>query len=104
MKQKTALKSKKISEILNHGIQLRGRYLNLYYGTFEENEVAFLVNKSIRGAVRRNSVRRRVREAWRLCKKEVTENVSICLMAQESAEKSKFTELLEDLKKLIRRI
>lgn len=100
MKQKTSLKGKEISEILNRGILLQGRFLNLYYISDNETKIAFLVNRSIRGAVRRNRVKRRIREAWRLSRDGVKKKAHICLVAKESAEKAIFSEMFKDLQKL----
>jgi len=93
-----------MSKVLSQGFLLRGRYVNLYCAPFFENRVAYVIKKSIRGAVRRNRVRRRIREAWRFCKEGAKNNISICIIAKEGVENIKFNELLDDLKKLISRI
>jgi ribonuclease P protein component len=103
VKSTTVLKSREISEVLSRGKVLRGQFLNLYYVLDKEDKIAFLVNRSVRGAVRRNRVRRRIREIWRLQKVSVKSKARICLVAKEMAEKAEFSDLIEDFKKLVKK-
>ena len=104
MNKKKVLKSTEISYVLNHGKVVRGKYINIHFIQHQETKIAFLINRRIRGAVRRNRVRRRIREAWRLLNLEINKNVHICLYAKTNAEKSPFSYLQNDIEKLLKKI
>ena len=104
MKTIGTLKSEEISYVLNHAIVIKGNYINIFYTHKPTNKIAFLVSKSVKGAVHRNRARRRLREAWR--KQSYTSNVKahVCLLIKVESEKVHFNKIQDELEKLLKRI
>jgi ribonuclease P protein component len=58
------------------------------------------VSRQVRGAVARNRVRRRIREAYRQMRAAMPGDVAIVIVARPSAETRTFPELVEDMRRL----
>jgi ribonuclease P protein component len=65
-----------------------------------ERRVGFAVSRQVRGAVARNRVRRRIREAYRQMRAAMPGDVAIVIVARPSAETRTFPELVEDMRRL----
>ena len=59
------------------------------------------VKKALGGAVRRNRIRRRIREAVRLHRQEIASGWDIVIHPRSSAASTKFSALVDDLLKLL---
>jgi len=59
--------------------------------------VGFAVSRQVRGAARRNRVRRRIREAYRQVRARMPADVELVVVARPSAATRPFTELIEDM-------
>ena len=101
--KKKSLKNIEISEVLEKGKFIQGQLINLYYLPFSEEKTAFLVTKRIKGAVKRNRVKRHIREAWRLRSEHLKKKAGVCIVAKQSAEKAKFNNLSKELNLLIKK-
>ena len=66
----------------------------------DERRVGFAVSRQVRGAVARNRVRRRVREAYRQIRADVPSDVVVVIVARPSAATRAFPELVEDMRRL----
>lgn len=65
-----------------------------------ERRVGFAVSRQVRGAVARNRVRRRIREAYRQIRPQMPVDVAVILIARPSAATRAFPDLVEDLRRL----
>jgi ribonuclease P protein component len=65
-----------------------------------ERRVGFAVSRQVRGAVARNRVRRRIREAYRQILPQMPVDVAVILIARPSAATRAFPDLVEDLRRL----
>ena len=65
-----------------------------------ERRVGFAVSRQIRGAVARNRVRRRIREAYRQARASMPLDVAVIIVARPSAATRAFPELVEDMRRL----
>ncbi len=62
--------------------------------------MGFAVSRQIRGAVRRNRARRRIREAYRQIRAQMADDVALVVVARPSAGNRPFSELVEDMRRL----
>ena len=62
--------------------------------------VGFAVSRHVRGAVERNRVRRRMREAYRQVRAEMPPDIEMVLVTRPAAAGRAFTELVGDLRGL----
>ena len=65
-----------------------------------DRRVGFAVSRQIRGAVARNRVRRRIREAYRQARASMPLDVAVIIVARPSAATRAFPELVEDMRRL----
>jgi ribonuclease P protein component len=62
--------------------------------------VGFAVSRHVRGAVARNRVRRRIREAYRQIRPEMPRDVAVVIVARPVAATRPFPELVDDMRRL----
>jgi ribonuclease P protein component len=62
--------------------------------------VGFAVSRQLRGAVRRNRARRRIRAAYRQIRAQMAPNVEVVVVARANAATRPFPELVEDMRRL----
>lgn len=89
-----------ITSLLNEGIQLRGKWCRLYYRLAERMKVAFIVSKRTGNAVRRNKIKRWLREVYRTNRDLIGISVEMAIMITEKRDALSFINLKEDLLKL----
>jgi ribonuclease P protein component len=65
-----------------------------------ERRVGFAVSRQVRGAVARNRVRRRIREAYRQVRAEMPADVALVIVARPGAATRSFRDLVGDLRRL----
>lgn len=66
----------------------------------ESRRVGFAVSRQLRGAVKRNRARRRLRAAYRQVRAQMAGAVELVVVARASAATRPFTELVEDMRRL----
>lgn len=66
-----------------------------------ERRVGFAVSRQVRGAVARNRVRRRIREAYRQTRPAMPHDVAVIIIARASAATRPFPDLVEDMRRLV---
>ena len=64
----------------------RPGFIALWQTTAGDRKVGFTVSRKVRGAVRRNRVRRRLREVYRVQGNPLPEGVSVVFVGREGAE------------------
>ena len=62
--------------------------------------MGFAVSRQLRGAVKRNRARRRLRAAYRQVRAQMAGAVELVVVARASAATRPFTELVEDMRRL----
>jgi ribonuclease P protein component len=62
--------------------------------------VGFAVSRQLRGAVKRNRARRRIRAAYREIRAQMAPNVEVVVVARANAATRPFPELVEDMRRL----
>ncbi|HKW92972.1 MAG TPA: ribonuclease P protein component [Methylomirabilota bacterium] len=62
--------------------------------------VGFAVSRQLRGAVKRNRARRRIRAAYREIRAQMAPNVEVVVVARANAGTRPFPELVEDMRRL----
>ena len=96
-------KKKDIQTLFQNGKKHFGKHLRLYFLKAENRAVAFLVPKKAGHAVKRNRIRRLMREAYRLHKQEVG-NIHILLIANPMIEKPTFQNIENDFLNLLQKM
>lgn len=62
--------------------------------------MGFAVSRQVRGAVARNRARRRIREAYRQVRAQMSGGVAMVIVARPSATTRPFPELVADMRRL----
>lgn len=62
--------------------------------------MGFAVSRQVRGAVSRNRVRRRIREAYRHVRAQLAGDLAVVIVARPNAATRPFPDLLEDMRRL----
>lgn len=93
-------RSEDISLIFQNGRFVRDRGLDAVFLPGEARKVAFATTKRIRTAVKRNRLKRRLREAFRLEKENFHTPLQFVLIGQENILTASFQELRETLRRL----
>ncbi len=89
--------STRFREILEKGKVTRGRYLTVFCKSGERRKVGFALKRDLKGAVRRNKVKRRLREIYRKEKRRIDPQVELILLADKRTETVDYHSLREDL-------
>ena len=92
------------NEIFNTGRRVSSNHLLLLTKNAEEGKFAFTVSRKIRGAVRRNFAKRRLREIVRLNQKQLPEKEHIIFQAKPGIERTNFELLSEEFVVLLKKI
>ena len=96
MKRIITLKDSEIKNILQNGKVINGKFINFYVLPSNDEKVAFLVNKKVKGAVNRNRAKRKIREAWRK-KHNSGFFVHTCVVAKGNISKATFCDIINDI-------
>jgi len=75
----------------------RPSVLILWRGADGPRRAGFAVSRQVRGAVRRNRARRRIREAYRASRQLVPEGIRLVVVARPRAGDGPFSEILRDM-------
>ena len=92
------------NEIFNSGRRVNSKHFLLLTKNAKESKFAFTVSRKIRGAVKRNLAKRRLREILRLNQKHLPGKSHIILQARPGIERTKFELLSEEFVMLLKKI
>ena len=79
----------------------RPGFIALWHETAGDRKVGFAVSRKVRGAVRRNRVRRRLREAYRLQGRGLREGISVIFVGREGAEAARLETLTTQMRDVL---
>jgi ribonuclease P protein component len=100
------LKSKQdFEEIFKQGKRISAKLFRVYYLNKYPRKLGVIVSKKVsKSAVRRNKIKRWIREIYRTNKYRIPDDVRIVVVALAQAEKSSFNEVSEDILQVFDRI
>ena len=91
--------------MFKNGNKLIGKYVILYYKKAEKRRVAFIVSKRIaKLAVKRNKVKRLLREAYRLHKHIIENDLEMLIIARHSTLNTAYNDIAYEVKDLFNKI
>ncbi|MDR2665617.1 MAG: ribonuclease P protein component [Oscillospiraceae bacterium] len=95
-------KNHEFRRLYNRGKSAASRYMVVYCrkNGRAENRVGITVSSKLGGAVRRNRIRRRLREAYRLNERSLTPGHDIVIVARQGSYDADFGDLSRDLMRL----
>ncbi len=90
--------------VFGEGRRLRGRFADLFYlPNDDERRIGFAVSRRIKGHVKKNRAKRRLREAFRLSQWDFPEKGWLVLVGRPEVLEAPWVELMEDVRELGRR-
>ena len=94
-----------MQSVFARGVRYANRRLVLFVSEGEpgRRRCAFAAGKKLGGAVRRNRLRRRMREAYRRERKEYLLGCDLVLLARQETGEASFEDLCWDLRDLLRK-
>ncbi|MCS7250261.1 MAG: ribonuclease P protein component [candidate division WOR-3 bacterium] len=95
---------KEIEELKKKGKAVGNEYLTIIYLPKEKRKVLFSCEKSIKKAVKRNKLRRRLREIYRTNKECFKENYYFWIIGKERALELSYNELKEKVLTLMKNV
>lgn len=90
-------KRKEIERVLKQGLRIQTENVILRFSPAQKKRVAFLIPKLIKTAVMRNSIRRRLKEGYRLNQDYFREGFEYIFQARPNAQNKSFRELQEEM-------
>jgi len=100
------IKSKKeIGALFKKGKRASGKLLNVRYFLREEGRPRslFVVSKKAGGAVKRNRIRRRIKEAWRKIRERILPGSDLAFFPRDGAGEAKTNEFYCDMERIFKR-
>lgn len=89
-------------EVFRRGTRVeRPSLLILWRQASGPRKAGFAVSRQVRGAVRRNRARRRVREAYRVNRQVLPDGVRLVVVARPRAAVDSFSEVLRDMREAL---
>ena len=100
------LKSKQdFDEIFKQGKRITAKLFRVYFLKKDTRKLGVIVSKKVsKSAVKRNQIKRWVREIYRVNKSKIPDDVKIIVIALTQAEKSSFNEVSKDILHIFDRI
>lgn len=101
----TLRRKRDIDELFRRGRRVRGEYLTLVNvrTTLARQRVLLVTSRKTGNAVRRNKLRRWLREAWRALSPSIPQGVDCALIVAPRTSAMTYWELFEELSGLLRR-
>jgi ribonuclease P protein component len=103
-KRELIRRSHEFTTIFQSGRFLRGRFFDLAFIIGERRKAGFAVSKRIRTAVKRNRIKRMLREAYRLEKGKFFQRVCLILIGREETLNAPLENLRKEMQKMADRI
>jgi ribonuclease P protein component len=104
-KSTTLTASPEFERVYRNGSVYRGRLFSVHAlpNTTGEPRLGLSVSKKVGTAVKRNKVRRRLKEAFRFSAKRLPDNLDVVISARPAAAEASFEELNEEFLRSVRR-
>lgn len=101
----TLRRRRDIDELFRNGNRRRGRWLSMVavHRPTGARRVLLVTSRKVGGAVVRNRVRRRMREAFRGLRDRLPEHADVALIASPIASQASYSELASEMEALMRR-
>ena len=99
--RRECLKKNEFKKVFSEGKRFSDRILTVYTLRGEERKAGFVVRRSLRSAVKRNRLKRLLREAFRRNKSKLCDKVSIVIVAGREADGLHFSELESSFLRLL---
>ena len=98
-------KQKEIDRLFKEGKSAYGELLRVRYllRCDEETRSLFIVSKRFGNAVKRNRLRRRIREAWRKLSGRTKKGIDMAFIPKERAGETKTGEIEKDMERIFKR-
>ncbi len=97
-------KSQEFRDILSSGIFFKSPNFTLVARPSSSTRIGFTVQRRIKTAVKRNRIKRRCRELWRLCWHRLSIRADIILIGKESVHDTAFDVLKLEFLRLLKRL
>lgn len=75
----------------------RRNFIALWRPTPGSRKVGFTVSRQVRGAVARNRIKRRLREAYRLCSTAVAADIALVFVGRPAVSKAPFADIVGEI-------
>ena len=93
------------SRVYHKGRYLSGRYVVLHYlrRPGRINRLGVTASKKIKGSVRRNRIKRLLRESYRLTEDQLSAGYDLILVGRETADKPDYQSVSRDVRRLLQK-
>ncbi|MFQ5823344.1 MAG: ribonuclease P protein component [bacterium] len=92
------------NELFKKGASLNSNHIMLLFLESDKSRFGFAVSKKIKGAIKRNRAKRRLREVLRLNQSHLPNNIYLVLVAKPGIERVKFELLNKEFLNLIKKL
>lgn len=103
MTNQTLKKNNEFKQVFAKGIRKSGKYAIVFVLSRkrQNNRVGIIVKKSIGNAVKRNKIKRRLRELWRKQVSQLIQGSDVVIIARKEIGEASFKEIENDLLELL---
>ncbi len=103
-KERRIRKKEEILSVLRRGKKIENGYLRIYYMEREkDSRIAISVKRKIVNSVKRNKIRRRLKEIFRKERKEYKKNIDMVVIVKEDISRKEFIKTKENFNNLLKR-
>lgn len=93
-----------IDNLFNEGITLNGFLFDIIYQPGTKTKVLFAVSKQVKGHIKKNRIKRKLREVYRLNKNTVPQNFNYAIIGKKEAAEAKIQFLKDEFKNCLGKI